>query len=61
MSENLLQLVGRVATEPTSHGAQQIQIYRTLRAIKRGLRVQDILRAAREALHRNKILAADDA
>jgi hypothetical protein len=29
--------------------------------MKGGLRIQDVLRTAREALHRNKILAADDA
>jgi hypothetical protein len=61
LCEDLLQIVGRFSTESTCHGAQQIKIYGALRTSVRRLRVHNVLGTACKTLHRNKVLAPDDA
>jgi hypothetical protein len=57
--ENSLQHIGRGATELTCHPSKETVIDAYLRALESLLRVDEILRAACEALHRDKVLATD--
>jgi hypothetical protein len=59
--EHLLQPVSRVTAKSTGHGPKEIQVDWALSSAIRGLCVQDVLRAAGETLHCDKVLAPDDA
>jgi hypothetical protein len=58
--EQILENVGRRSTKAAGDPSKEIEVHSFLAAPKGCLSVDDVLRAAREALHGNEILATDN-